>query len=46
MQERYAAIEDADGNLVMTPYANISGYAGSALNGSRIRRCRKHTVTS
>ena len=37
MQERYASIEDAQGNLVYTPYVNIQGYAGSGLNGSRIR---------
>ena len=41
LQERYAAIEDVDGNLVMTPYANISGYAGSALNGNRIREVQE-----
>ena len=35
-QERYARIKDADGNLVYTPYGNVSGYAGSALNGSAI----------
>ena len=35
-QERYASIKDAEGNLVYTPYASISGFAGSALNGSRI----------
>ena len=37
VQERYAAIVDADGNRVYTPYVNIGGYAGSSLNGSRIR---------
>ena len=37
MQERYAAIVDAEGNRVYTPYVNVGGYAGSALNGSRIR---------
>ena len=36
MQERYAAILDAQGNRVMTPYVNISGYAGGTLNGSAI----------
>ena len=36
-QERYASIKDDNGNLVYTPYASISGFAGSALNGSRIR---------
>ena len=35
-QERYASIRDAEGNLVYTPYSSISGFAGSALNGSRI----------
>ena len=35
-QERYASIKDAEGNLVYTPYSSISGFAGSALNGSRI----------
>ena len=37
IQERYAAIKDADGNLVRTPFVNISGYAGGTVNGSRIR---------
>ena len=37
MQERYASIKDADGNLVYSPNVNVSGYAGSALNYSRIR---------
>ena len=37
IQERYASIVDAAGNRVYTPYVNISGYAGGALNGSRIR---------
>ena len=36
MQERYASIEDAQGQRVYTPYVNIQGYAGSALNGERI----------
>ena len=37
MQERYASIQDAQGNPVYTPYVNVGGYAGSALNGTRIR---------
>ncbi len=37
IQEPYARIKDDDGHLVYTPYVNIGGYAGSALNGSRIR---------
>lgn len=37
MQERYASIKDADGNLVYSPNVNIGGYVGSALNLSRIR---------
>ena len=37
MQERYASIKDADGNLVYSPNVNIAGYIGSALNLSRIR---------
>ena len=37
VQERYASIKDADGQLVYTPYTSISGFAGSAINGSRIR---------
>ena len=35
-QERYARIKDENGNLVYTPYGNVSGFAGSALNGSAI----------
>ena len=37
MQERYASMKDADGNLVYSPNVNIGGYVGSALNLSRIR---------
>ena len=37
MQERYASMLDADGNLVWSPNVNVSGYVGSALNLSRIR---------
>ena len=40
MQERYARIKDADGNLIYTPNVNVSGYVGSALNGSRIREVK------
>ncbi len=36
LQERYAQIKDADGNLVYTPNVNVSGYAGSAINRSVI----------
>ena len=44
MQERYAAIEDAQGNLVYSPNVNVAGYAGSALNGSRIREVQEQHV--
>ena len=37
MQERYASMKDADGNLIYSPNVNIGGYVGSALNVSRIR---------
>ena len=37
MQERYASIKDAKGNLVYSPNVNVAGYVGSALNLSRIR---------
>ena len=37
LQERYASIKDEQGNLVMTPYVNVGGYAGSSLNETRIR---------
>ena len=37
IQERYAAIKDANGNLVYSPNVNIAGHVGSALNISRIR---------
>ena len=37
LQERYASIQDEQGNLVRTPYVNVGGYAGSSLNGSAIR---------
>jgi hypothetical protein len=36
IQERYASIVDAQGNLVMSPYVNISGFACGSLNGSAI----------
>lgn len=38
LQERYAQIKDANGNLVYTPNVNVSGYAGSALNRNVIDR--------
>lgn len=38
LQERYARIMDDEGNLVYTPYVNVSGYAGGSLNGSVIDR--------
>ncbi len=38
IQERYASIKDAAGNLVYTPNVNISGYVGSAVNRSVIDR--------
>lgn len=38
MQERYAAIKDADGNLVYTPNVSIGGYVGSAVNRNVIDR--------
>ena len=44
MQERYAAIEDAQGNRVYSPYVNVAGYAGSALNYSRIREVQNQNV--
>ena len=37
MQERYASIEDAQGNRVYSPNVSAAGYAGSAVNISRIR---------
>ena len=44
MQERYAAIQDANGNKVLSPYVNVGGYAGSSLNGSRIREVEEQQV--
>jgi len=44
MQERYASIQDAQGNLYYTPYVNIGGFAGSALNGTRIREVQNQHV--
>lgn len=44
MQERYASMMDAQGNLVYSPYANVGGYAGSSLNGSRIREVQEMGV--
>lgn len=38
LQERYAQIKDANGNLIYTPNVNVSGYAGSAINRSVIDR--------
>ena len=37
LQERYASIVDAAGNRVYSPNVNVQGYAGSAINLSRIR---------
>lgn len=37
MQERYAAIKDANGQLVYSPNVNVGGYVGAALNEQRIR---------
>ena len=36
-QERYVAIEDAQGNLVYSPNVNVGSYGASAVNLSRIR---------
>ena len=44
LQERYAQIEDANGNRVQTPYVNVGGYAGSSLNGSTIREVEEQEV--
>lgn len=44
LQERYAAIEDAQGRRVLSPCADVGGYAGSALNGSRIREVQEQGV--
>ena len=44
MQERYAAIEDAQGNRVYSPYVNVAGFAGSAINGTRIREVQEQNV--
>lgn len=38
LQERYADIIDADGNRVISPYVNVGGYTGSAINGSVVSR--------
>lgn len=34
LQQRYERILDADGNRYISPYVNVSGYTGSAYNGS------------
>ena len=44
LQERYCAIKDAQGNLVYSPYVNVAGYAGSAINGTRIREVQEQNV--
>jgi len=44
LQERYCAIKDADGNLVYSPYVNVAGYAGSAINGTRIREVQEQNI--
>ena len=44
MQERYASIKDAQGNLVYTPYVNVSGYAGSAINGTVLRNVEAQNI--
>ncbi len=33
-QDVYTAIVDAEGNRIQQPYANVSGYLGSAVNGT------------
>lgn len=38
VQEKYASMIDADGNLVYTPNVNIGGYVGGAINRSVIDR--------
>ena len=38
LQERYATIKDANGNLVYTPNVNASGYAGGSINRNVIDR--------
>ena len=45
LQERYAQITDAQGNLVYSPYANVGGYAGSALNGTSIRQAQEQGIS-
>ena len=44
VQERYASIKDAQGNLVYTPYVGIAGFTGSAINGSRLREVQEMGV--
>ena len=44
LQERYAQIEDAQGNRVWSPNVNIQGYGGSAVNVSRIRTVQETGV--
>ena len=44
MQERYASILDANGNLVYSPNVSVSGNAGSAVNYSRIREVEESGV--
>ena len=44
MQERYAAIVDDQGNRIYSPYVNVAGFAGSALNGTRIREVQQEGV--
>jgi len=44
MQERYACIRDTQGDMVYTPYVNVGGYAGSAINGTRLREVQEMNV--
>lgn len=36
-QERYMSLVDEQGNRVTSPYVNLAGYTGSAVNGSTVR---------
>lgn len=38
VQQRYERILNDDGSLYTSPYANVSGYSGSAYNGNTVRQ--------
>lgn len=42
MQNRYERIVDENGEKVISPYVNVGGYVGSAINGSRVNELKEY----